>query len=118
MDTKPYPRKTIDAVTAAIAGTFGVIATLVIGSLTATSGTFTNLTATNTTSTRFMSATTSTFANNLGTEMQLSRTAVTTTQDLSNGVTCIKAKTVAGGTTYVTFDGAGSLATSTSPCSF
>lgn len=43
METTPYPRKTIAAVTAAIAGTFGVIAALVVTTLTAATGNFTTL---------------------------------------------------------------------------
>lgn len=45
MDTRPYPRRTIDSITAALAGGFGVIATLVIGALVGNSGQFYSLTA-------------------------------------------------------------------------
>lgn len=118
METTPYSRKTVSAIPAVLGGLFGAIASLLVTTITATTITTTNLTSTYVTSTRFMSATTSTFANNIGTEMDLSRTAVTTTIDLSNGRTCFKTKGQTGTVVYLTMNDANNIATSTSPCSF
>lgn len=117
-NNSPYPRKTVAAISAVLGGLFGTIATLIVGVITATTITTTNLTSTYVTSTQFLSATTSTFANNIGTELDLSRTAVTTTVDLSNGRTCFKTKGITGTVVYLTLDGTNNIATSTASCSF